>query len=684
MTIRYSQTFTADPLNVGCEHMESSGMFLPEPLLSNYKILSCLKYSEQSATYLVKQVNSGKTALLKTTGDFLFAETLLNEKNILEFIHQQDHSIADSFPKNLEAVHTSDTYYYIRSYIEGKTLEELCESNLKKPGMSPSLALSYAIQLTELLQFLHNLKPPVIHRDIKPQNVVIDSNGICHFIDMGISRFFDHSKKSDTLIMGTRITAPPEQFGYQQTDTRSDLYSLGIVLYYCITGEYEIHEQHLAELDPVIQNIITKATMFDPNKRYQSAEELLPDLLSARYPLSQTAFSIVHSKQNSFKKSFTLLLSLILFLIAALFFQHYYFKEKLTLPVIQNEISDTTVSNNTVSNTSAIYSFREPLIEEAVRDILNIPKAPITKDDLTKITSLHIMGLQIFNNDNEIWFQGQYPYSYKSEYRDTDLYLQQGTISSLEDISHMPNLKILSLYKQQITDISLLKDMELEHIGLAYNPVNDFSSLKGNTTIRSLTLADVELSDTSIFSSLPNLEILNISGTSVKSIKGLENCSIKELDLFQVDLNDYSELRNLPYLETLVLDYINKDILHTLSGLSIKDLKVRRYQNILLDDFTVFPKLEALSIFGHSKEEVSLKQPDLPNLKELDLENVTIPDFKKFTLLKSLQTLKIFGSEVKSFEGLTRLPNLTHIHSTAEQEAQCNIQYPENDYIFMY
>lgn len=680
MTIRHSQTLIDNVSSVNCETADSSGIVLPEPLYSNYKVLSCLKYSEQSATYLVKQISSGKTALMKTTGDFLFAETLINEINILDFLHQQNNPIADGFPKNLDVVQTTDTYYYVRSYIEGTTLEELCESNLKKPGISSSLALNYVIQLTELLQFLHTLKPPVIHRDIKPQNIVVDRNGICHCIDMGISRFFDKAKKSDTLIMGTRLTAPPEQFGYHQTDIRSDLYSLGIVLYYCITGEYEIHDQHLAELEPSIQKIIKKATMFDPDKRYQSTEELLPDLLAARYPLPQNTVSDTPAKHSSWKKRSAFLFFMNLLLVAALFWQYHYFSQT----AIQENMHLAKTSANAISDPSGVYSFHEPLIEEAVRKILNIPEAPITEADLAKITSLHIMGLQLFNDDNEIWFQGEYPYSYNREYRESDLYLQQGTISSLEDIIHMPNLKILSLYKQQISDISLLKDTNLVHLGLAYNPVKEFSPLEGITTLRSLTLADTELSDTNIFSTLANLEQLNISATNVTSVKGLEKCPLKELDLFQVNLKDYSELQSFSSLETLVLDYMNTDILNTISGLPIKDLVVRRYQNILLDDFSVFPQLESLTVFGHSKEEVALKLPNLPTLKELELNNLTISDFKSFSSLSSLEVLKIFGAEVKSFEGLDQLPNLTYISSTAEQETLFNTQYPKNKFIFMY
>ena len=128
---------------------------------------------------------------------------------------------------------------------------------------------------------MHTLTPSLLHRDIKPQNVIVDSFGKCHFIDLGISRFLNSSKTSDTLVMGTRLTAPPEQFGYQQTDLRSDIYSLGILLLYCITGEYKPENAVLMELSEPVRQIVTKATMFDPDKRYQTTEELLPDLLKA-------------------------------------------------------------------------------------------------------------------------------------------------------------------------------------------------------------------------------------------------------------------------------------------------------------------------------------------------------------------------------------------------------------------
>ena len=668
-----ANSFSKSSLPADMTEESREKLFLPPSMVSGYKIISCLKYSEQSATYLMRSVQSGKTVLLKTSSDTLFTETLINEKNILDFIHQQEAPLSASFPQNLESELHQDTFYYTRTYIEGRTLEELCESNIKKPGMSSSLALNYAIQLAELLHFLHTLKPPVIHRDIKPQNVVVDNAGCCHFIDMGISRFFGKAKKNDTIIMGTRITAPPEQFGYQQTDIRSDLYSLGVLMHYCITGEYAITDKTLAELDPDIRKIVKKATMFDPDKRYQTTDEMLPELLEARYHgfLESPAFR--NQKRTISWRSLALsLLLLNLGLAGILLYQN-------TRLPLQNTLSPSASS---VETSASDYTFREALIEEAVRKILNIPEGPVTTKDLEKVTALHIMGLQIYSDDSEIWFKGDYPWFFDDETRESGLYLQQGTISSLEDLTHMPNLKTVSLYGQQISDISVLKDTTVENLGLGYNPLTDLSALERNTSLRSLNLASLELTDTGLLASLPNLEILNISGTDIDSLQGLENCVIRELNAFDVNLKNYGEIRTLPCLEKLVLGYMNPDILEKLADLSIKDLSFHYSHDVSLDSFSVLPKPETLFFTGNGEEYLKTDHPDLPSLKSLDLNSVKLMNFHCLSSLTSLTTLQIYGADCESYEGLTEIPNLRFINATDQQEKEILIQFPENKFSF--
>lgn len=405
---------------------------LPDELAQKYEIKSCLKYTEQTATYLLCSRASGRPYLLKTAADPIFAGLLANEKSILEAVQQSpDTAFASRFPvpvylgmhrlpnpADTDAANASDSEVtlYIRTYIEGSTLEELCETGYKKPGLAPARALDYIIALTELLHFLHTMNPPLIHRDIKPQNVVVDSEGNCHFIDFGISRFYQNKKRSDIFIMGTKLTAPPEQFGYQQTDIRSDLYSLGILLFYCVTGEYETNDHSLSELDPALAHIIRKATMFDPDKRYQTTSELLPDLLAARYP--STWQPGPHPAPKRLSLSHTLIISLLAMNLVLLCILGYvWLRLRPAVPLASSQpetydmasptadpeagLPENTDKTNPLSET-AEYHFTEPLIEEAVRTQLNLPEGAVTIRDLEKITELHIFGLMIYSSDNEI------------------------------------------------------------------------------------------------------------------------------------------------------------------------------------------------------------------------------------------------------------------------------------------
>lgn len=674
---------------------------LPEELAQTYDVVSCLKYADSNATYLLRDKNTGHFYLLKTAVDSVFAKLLWNEKNILEQIHmQKDSSLAGSFPVPVffrsypDPDDTlSSTTYYIRTYIEGKTLEELCESNYKKPGLLPSQALDYIIALTELLHFLHNLNPPLIHRDIKPQNVVIDTEGGCHFIDLGISRFYQTSKRSDTFIMGTKLTAPPEQFGYQQTDIRSDLYSLGILLFYCLTGEYETGGQSLLELPNELQYIIKKAVMFDPDKRYQSTDELLPDLLRARYPdVSLLKEKNLPKKLKACQSLAVILLAVNIALASYTIIQNGRFRsltsatanENLTSMDQAEPLSSGTLSGIQTVTGSTSYEFTEPLVEKAVRQQLNIEDRPLTEDDLAKVTELHIFGLQIFSDDSEVWFKGEFPWFYDRNTRESGLYLQIGTIASLEDVLHMPNLRTLSLYGQQIEDISILKDTSITKLGLGYNPLTDLTPLENNPSIQYLNLADTDISDLSVISTLPNLQELNISSSKIESLTDLKNSPIKKLNIYGLYLQDYTVLHDFPNLTELVVDGMSPELLSQMEGLPVTDLEVDSSNGLTLNDFHIFPQLQTLYLCGSHDDLLAPSQPVLPLLKDLSLVNLTLPDFYDLSSLDALTTLGIFGASCESYEGLDTIPKLSRISCQKEQKESIESQYPDNSYIFLY
>lgn len=127
--------------------------------------------------------------------------------------------------------------------------------------------------------------PPLVHRDLKPENVIVSPGGVT-IVDFGTARAHREGTESDTVKFGTRAYAPPEQFGYGQTDVRSDVYALGMVLLFMLTGRtpspaFAGEGAKASEVDPCLAAVIEKATAFDPKKRYASAEELKLAALAA-------------------------------------------------------------------------------------------------------------------------------------------------------------------------------------------------------------------------------------------------------------------------------------------------------------------------------------------------------------------------------------------------------------------
>ncbi|MBQ9233678.1 MAG: protein kinase [Lachnospiraceae bacterium] len=155
-----------------------------------------------------------------------------------------------------------DSLVIIEEYIKGVTLTEYIEKN----DVTEEKLVSIIIKLTDILEKLHNLNPPVIHRDIKPDNIILSDIGKTYLIDFNISRNYTGVKSKDTVIMGTAGFAAPEQFGFCESDARTDIYGLGATVKY-IMDKCEIKSDRLAEM-------VDKATKLSPDDRFQNADEL--------------------------------------------------------------------------------------------------------------------------------------------------------------------------------------------------------------------------------------------------------------------------------------------------------------------------------------------------------------------------------------------------------------------------
>lgn len=154
-------------------------------------------------------------------------------------------------------------------YIEGMTLENFLQAN---GALDDITATRFAAEICKGLSAIH--KVGVIHRDITPNNIIITPQRHAVIIDYSISREYKKGKSLDTQILGTQGFAAPEQFGFTQTDERTDIYSLGVLINYMKTLALPSEKMSTGKL----QSIVKKATSIDSGKRYANAKQMFSEL----------------------------------------------------------------------------------------------------------------------------------------------------------------------------------------------------------------------------------------------------------------------------------------------------------------------------------------------------------------------------------------------------------------------
>lgn len=153
----------------------------------------------------------------------------------------------------------------VREYISGDPLSELLRGNTKLPHTQ---ALKIAADVCDGLSDIHRLG--YVHRDITPKNIIVSSDGCARIIDFGIARSFAGEKDADTAILGTPGYAAPEQFGFSQSDARTDIYAVGVLLNVMLTGNLP----HRQQADGALGRIVRKCTEIDSHQRYKNISNL--------------------------------------------------------------------------------------------------------------------------------------------------------------------------------------------------------------------------------------------------------------------------------------------------------------------------------------------------------------------------------------------------------------------------
>jgi serine/threonine-protein kinase len=281
-------------------------LFQPEQVVSGrYRVVRKLGGGGMADVYLCEDLTLGRHVAVK-----VLLQRYLSDPTFVERFRREAKAAGGLNQQNLVSIYDwgelDGTYYIVMEYVEGETLKDLIR---RRGRLSGNESVNITMQLLAAVDFAH--RSGIVHRDIKPQNVMIDRDGTCKVMDFGIARAGDSGMTEAGSILGTAQYLAPEQAKGYPVDERSDLYSVGVVLYEMLTGTVpfkgdsavtvalkHVNEmpQEPAELVPGLpysmNQIVLKAMAKDPVDRYQSASEFARDLRSAREggPVQAAAF----------------------------------------------------------------------------------------------------------------------------------------------------------------------------------------------------------------------------------------------------------------------------------------------------------------------------------------------------------------------------------------------------------
>lgn len=535
----------------------------PRELTQRYELLECLSEKENGRTLLASKRDSGELCVVKC----YLRESPLFDRGEPEVLRTID---AAPMPRFLAEYRNEQMRCVLREYVPGETLSQLAKDQV----FTEEEVIGIGAQLCDQLEVLHGMTPPVIHRDIKPQNVVVRPDGTAVLIDFGIARVRTE-KETDTVAFGTQGFAPPEQYGFSQTDARSDIYSLGMLLYWLLHRKTKVTQSSRS----AVEKVISRCVFFDPDKRFDNVGQVKRALLAARPEARK-------KRKRLFAAAACLLLALLSCGLWAF----------------------ARVHPRTIA-------FSQPLIEQAVRASLGLDAdKPVTEDMLEQVTTLYIVAdaacpdADSFYSAINRWYAEGKP--------------TRGAITDLNDLAAMPNLEQVCIVAQELTDISALAELpklnkvELKHnyitdisvlagmdrltyVGINDNPVRDISPLAACPNLAFLDLCDVRSYEPSVIAQLGNFNFLDISNPT-ESYRFLDGKSILDLRLAWTGLDDLHVLDHVTRLERLEIDHT---AVADLAPLAMhKGLKVLKLAEIPVTDLSVLLELPQLQEVYLSEE----------------------------------------------------------------------------------
>lgn len=265
----------------------SSSLLKPNVMLqARYKITKLIGQGGMGAIYLADDTRfSNRVCVIKEMLDHFNDEdqrklatlNFLREADILSSMHH------DGIPEVYDRFSEGNRHYLVMEYIQGIDLEQ----KLAQDGdyFDEKSVLGWAMQICDILSYLHNQKPPVVYRDMKPANLILTKQGKIYMVDFGIARFFNPIKKG--TMVGTQGYAPPEQYRGLM-EPRSDIFALGATMHHLLTGRDPQEEPPFSfprvrevnhKISVSTEKLIDKSLSRDPGDRFDSADHMLKSIM---------------------------------------------------------------------------------------------------------------------------------------------------------------------------------------------------------------------------------------------------------------------------------------------------------------------------------------------------------------------------------------------------------------------
>lgn len=485
------------------ENIESviSESHYPQDFLQAYDQMECLASHSGRETFLVRRKSDGMQAVAKCFDRQIFPvhpdSELLNSLS------------GAGLPEHYETFRDEKTVCIVREYIDGMPLNLY----VKKKTPDRQEILSIADQLCGILDRLHSHTPPIIHRDIKPENIIIGPDGKVTLIDFDISRVYQAGAGSDTIIFGTKGYAPPEQYGFGQTDQKADIYAFGVLLRWMVTGS--IRNNPNVQIDPVFQHTIDRCTAFSPDDRF-------PDIRAVRASLSRP------SERKPLLSGKALLCMVLCGLLLV------------SLGFVIGRYSGLFRAEGPEAMP---VSFIEPMIEKAVRARLGVgPDKVLYPEDLAGVDRLYIFGTEVYAEADPFFAQRIDDHT-------------RGTVHTLDDLLMMPMLEELRIVFQGYVDISALSQMKnLRAVMLKHLRLDNADPLAEIPMLREAELFDTGITDVTVLSQCHWLESLDVGYDPIPSMDRVgSHPYLRDLCLRGLHLETLDGIENMPNLQVLTL-----------------------------------------------------------------------------------------------------------------------------------